>query len=609
MKLILNLIKKTQFWAENYLVLKELRYLSGIALLAIVLTLMSALMEGFGLGFLVAFLRILTEPDAQPLKTGIHWFDISVLGLNLTSTERFYRISWIILLTTWIKVFINYFSSIITEITQLKLLDRFRRQVFEQLTSFQLSFFAKSRVGELINTLTNETERLKTAFGAYSAFLSIGLTCIVYIISLLVISWQLTIAVLVLLYMFSIGLQTFYKFVRERSFATTKANGLFTSIAIEFISGIRTVHAFATQKFERRRFFDASYGILKTNIHLNIVANMIKPLSDGFAVTVLVGLIIFAFGFISKGTIFVSSLLAFFFILFRLIPLLQALNGVILQINSLSGSITNINNFLRRDDKPYFKDGFNDFFRLKKSIEFISVDFGYNPDNLILKDINLTVKEGEMTALVGSSGAGKTTLVDLIARFIDPVKGQILFDGVDSRDFKVETLRKKMAIVSQDTFVFNTSILNNISYGSEGCSIDQVVEAAQFANALEFIQEMPEKFETILGDRGVRLSGGQRQRIAIARALLHNPEILILDEATSALDSISERLIQEALEKLSVGRTVITIAHRLSTIARADKVIVVEQGRIVEQGRYQDLLDQRGKLWNYHKIQHNFDSV
>ncbi len=211
-----------------------------------------------------------------------------------------------------------------------------------------------------------------------------------------------------------------------------------------------------------------------------------------------------------------------------------------------------------------------------------------------------------MTAIVGASGAGKTTLVDLIPRFYDPTLGRILVDGADLREFDINSVRRKLAVVSQDTFIFNTSIRANIAYGSETATEEAIWEAARLANALEFIQEMPEGLDTQMGDRGVRLSGGQRQRIAIARALLRNPEILILDEATSALDSVSERLIQESLETLAAGRTVIAIAHRLSTIVRANKVVVLEQGRIVEQGTYQELLEQRGRLWNYHQMQHDY---
>ena len=231
------------------------------------------------------------------------------------------------------------------------------------------------------------------------------------------------------------------------------------------------------------------------------------------------------------------------------------------------------------------------------------MDFGYDADSLVLHNITLTIEKGKTTALVGASGAGKSTLADLIPRFYDPTAGRILLDGVDLREFKIDSIRRKMAVVSQDTFIFNTTARSNISYGSENATDEEIYEAARLANAMSFIQELPQGFDTILGDRGIRLSGGQRQRIAIARALLRNPEILILDEATSALDSVSEQLIQESIDKISVGRTVIAIAHRLSTIKNADKVIVMEQGRTVEQGSYQDLLSQRGELWKYHQMQ------
>ncbi|QYO68596.1 ATP-binding cassette domain-containing protein [Leptolyngbya sp. 7M] len=214
-----------------------------------------------------------------------------------------------------------------------------------------------------------------------------------------------------------------------------------------------------------------------------------------------------------------------------------------------------------------------------------------------------------MIALVGASGAGKTTLADLIPRFYDPTAGLIQIDGVDLRQFDLTSLRRKIAVVSQDTFIFNASVRDNIAYGLANVSDTAVSEAAHLANALEFIENLPQGFDTQLGDRGVRLSGGQRQRLAIARALLRDPEILILDEATSALDSVSERLIQASLAKLSVGRTVIAIAHRLSTITRADKVVVLEQGQIVEQGSYRDLLQQRGVLWKYHQMQHELESI
>jgi subfamily B ATP-binding cassette protein MsbA len=332
---------------------------------------------------------------------------------------------------------------------------------------------------------------------------------------------------------------------------------------------------------------------------------LIEPLSEGAAVTLLVGLLILAFAMMTQnGQLQSAQLLTFLFVLFRSTPTLRQLDGARAQFSNFQGSLNNIKELLRTDDKTYLHDGTVQFSGLKQAIEFVSVDFGYDPAELVLHNISLTIERGKMTALVGSSGAGKSTLADLIPRFYDPTQGKILIDGVDLREFEINSLRRKLAVVSQDTFIFNTSIRNNIAYALEEVDEAAIREAAQLANALEFIEEMPEGFETQLGDRGVRLSGGQRQRIAIARALLRNPEILILDEATSALDSVSERLIQESIEQLSVGRTVVAIAHRLSTIVRADKVVVMEQGRIVEQGTYQELLERGGKLLQYHQMQH-----
>ncbi|HEY9832561.1 MAG TPA: heterocyst formation ABC transporter subunit HepA [Stenomitos sp.] len=607
---IRSLLKTTKFWQNNYLILREFKHFPQIAILALLFTFLAATFEGVGIGFLLSFLQSLTSPNAKPIQTGIGWFDILVLGVNTSATSRLFRISAFILLTTWTRAVFNYLASIYTELAQLNLLDRLRKQIFEQFQALSLSYFAKTRTGELINTLTTEIERLQRAFGGFSFLLTRGLTALVYFLSMFLLSWQLTIMSMLLFSLLAVGLSTLNARVREASFDVSKASGQFTSTAMEFISGIRTVQAFATQDFERRRFYEASDNIVKTNTKSTMAWALVKPLAEGLATTVLIAMIIVAFTvFVTNGTLQVASLLTFFFVLFRLVPNLQDVNNVLAQLSTLHGSADNIKELLRTDDKPYFQNGRENFSNLKQAIELVSVDFGYEPNQMILENITLTIERGNMTALVGASGAGKTTLADLIPRFYDPTNGQVLIDGVDLREFNINSLRRKMAVVSQDTFIFNTSVRNNIAYGTERASEAEILEVARLANALEFIQEMPEGLETPLGDRGVRLSGGQRQRIAIARALLRNPEILILDEATSALDSVSERLIQESLEKLSVGRTVIAIAHRLSTIASADKVVVLEQGQIVEQGKYQELLERRGKLWKYHQMQHEMGQV
>jgi ABC-type multidrug transport system fused ATPase/permease subunit len=394
--------------------------------------------------------------------------------------------------------------------------------------------------------------------------------------------------------------------VREVSFPVSQANGKFTAIAVEFIAGIRTIQAFSTQAFERQRFYRASAEVVHRSVQSALRWALVRPLAEGLATTVLLGMIILGVTvFVANGTLNIAALLTFVFVLFRLVPALHEINGNIAKIVSFKGSMHNIETLLSPEGKPYIQNGTLPFNGLQRSLRFTSVNFSYSADTPVLRDINLTIQKGQTVALVGESGAGKTTLADLIPRFHDPTSGEIELDGMPLRQFDLYALRRKMAVVSQDTFIFNASVRENIAYGLENAPETAIVEAARLANALNFIQEMPQGFETQLGDRGVRLSGGQRQRIAIARALLRDPEILILDEATSALDSVSERLIQESLEKLSLGRTVIAIAHRLSTIIRADQVVVLEQGRIVEQGTYEELLNRRGKLWNYHQMQYN----
>jgi subfamily B ATP-binding cassette protein MsbA len=600
-----SLVKGSSFWQENSLILREFKYFPWVAIAAIIFALCSAMFEGFGFGFLLAFLQSLVSPDAKPFQTGIQWFDLGVLDINSSATNRLYRVSALILVSTWIRAGFNYLTQFYTELSQQKLVDRLRKRIFEQLQAVNLSYFGKTNSGELINSITGEIGRLQIAFGLLAYVITKALTLLVYVVLMFSISWQLTLVSIVLFSLLIAGLTKLNTRVRESSFAVSTANGKFTTIALEFINGIRTVQAFATQDYERKRFYQASSVLQKASMKAASRWALVRPMAEGLATTVLISMIILAITvFVANGTLETASLLTFLFILFRLVPALHEINGNRAQLSGFGGSIANIQEILRSDNKPYLQDGEHPFDELRRSIDFVAVEFGYNPNQAVLRDITLTIERGKMTALVGGSGAGKTTLVDLIPRFYDPTRGQILIDGRDLRSFAISSLRKRMAIVSQDTFIFNASVRYNIAYGLDEASDEAVWRAAEQANALEFILEMPDQFETQLGDRGVRLSGGQRQRLAIARALLRDPEILILDEATSALDSVSERLIQQSLEQLSEGRTVIAIAHRLSTIVRADKVVVLEQGQIIEQGTYQELLNQRGKLWNYHQMQH-----
>ena len=602
---IRNFLKATRFWKDNYLLLREFKHFRWIAIAAVVTTLLSAFLEGASVGLIASFLQGLTNPEEPPMRTGIEWFDIWILATKASAVSRIYRLSALILIAVWLRSVLNYFGQFYSKLAECYLADSIRKRLFDQLQSLSLSYYSKSRSGDLINSITNEVNQLKQAFSVVSNLITRGSTLLAYVISMFWLSWQLTMASVLLFTLLSVALSNIIARVREASFEVPKANGHLASVAIEFINGIRTVQVSATQDFEQKRFYQATDEVIRTSTKVNTLSALVKPLAEGVSSTILVVMVVIAFNlFILSGQLRAASLLTFMFVLFRMMPLVSQVNQARENLSRFQGSLENIKELLRRDNKIYLPDGHSQFLQLKHSIDFVSLDFGYDDDELVLRNITLSITKGETTALVGASGAGKTTLVDLIPRFYDPTQGRILIDGVDLRELKINSLRHRMAVVSQDTFIFNNTVRYNIAYGLEGLDDEAIWEVARLANASEFIRELPNQLDTILGDRGVRLSGGQRQRIAIARALLRDPEILILDEATSALDSVTERLIQESLEKLSQGRTVIAIAHRLSTIVRADKVVVLEQGRIVEQGKYQELLERRGKLWTYHQMQY-----
>ncbi|NJN88051.1 MAG: ABC transporter ATP-binding protein [Leptolyngbyaceae cyanobacterium SL_7_1] len=600
-----RLLKTTHFWQENKLILREIKKFPGLIVLVLIFSLLTAIFEGFGISFLLTFLQNLVEPSSQPLQTGIGWVDVWILGINAPPLSRLYRISALLLLSTLLRVIFSYLSTIYAEFGKLQLVNNLYKQVFEQLQALSLRFYSQTKAGELLNTITSEVSQLQEAVSTFTNIFVRAMIVLTYGILAVGISWQLTLLAFALFSLAGVGISTLNTWVRESSFPESIARGQLVTTTSEFINGIRTIHAFATQDFERRRFYQASDTVMAATKIATTRYALIRPIAEAVASIVLIGILVVGIGvFVGNGSLTIASLLTFIFILIRAAPAIQEVSGRFSALSRLQGSVQNIENLLSTEGKPYLPNGHIPFRGLSQGIEFLAVDFGYDAKDLVLKEITLTIPKGQTVALVGASGAGKSTLADLITRFYDPTRGSILFDGIDLRELDVTSVRNRMATVSQDTFIFNSTIHNNIAYGLDNVTEAEVLEAARLANAVEFIQKLPEGLDTVLGDRGVRLSGGQRQRIAIARALLRNPEILILDEATSALDSVSERLIQRSLEELSAGRTVIAIAHRLSTIMRADQIVVMEQGRIVEQGTYQELLSLQGKLWKYHQMQH-----
>ena len=601
-------VAKRTISRENLILIGVFRkygYFLGITLF---FSILAAASEGFSIGLLVPFLRNIASDTGESFHTGWEWVDVYVLGANKPREERLYRICGIILIASWCRSGFSYLSESFATIARVKYVMELRNRIVHQLLSVSLQFYSKTRSGEIINSLTTEISRVIQSFQVINVVIIRGTLMIVYMAFMVYVSWELSLIILGFFVLLSLTLTRLIKKITTGGKRVTSASGQFTSALTELINGIRTINSFNTQQYERKRLKVAIDRLAEAMITNGWQRLKVGPLSQGFISTLLIGVVLIATQYyVLPGKLDIALLLAFLFALLRMMPLINELNKQRGMWASLRGSLINVADLLREDNKPYLSDGEQTIESLKSCIQFKDVSFCYSDSVNVLSDINILIKRGKTTAIVGASGAGKSTLVDLIPRFYDPTHGTVSWDGKDLRRIRIDSLREKIAVVSQSTFIFNESVWDNIAYGLEHVEKFRIYDAAQQANALEFIEDMEDGFDTILGDRGVRLSGGQRQRIAIARALLRDPDILILDEATSALDSVSERLVQNSLEKLMKGRTVIAIAHRLSTIENADWVVVLDEGRVVEQGRYDDLLKQKGKLWEFHSLQYQLN--
>ncbi|MDX2100721.1 MAG: ABC transporter ATP-binding protein [Leptolyngbyaceae cyanobacterium bins.59] len=499
-----------------------------------------------------------------------------------------------------------YVSSLISGILTRSLMADLRETGFRLLLEVDLDYYSRMKVGDLINRLGGEIGRTSGAIGSVIQMIINGITALVFIGILLSMSWQLTLIATFLLALVALANQFVVIRSKELGQQLSEMSRVYSSAMIEVLSGIRLVKALANEDREYARL--QQFIRQRERIDFQSQANygLVGPINEVTSIVVIVliivlGRILFAGNLQTLSTILLTYLL----ILFRLLPIVGQLNLQRSQFANAAASVHLVNDFLRREDKPFMQNGTQPFTTLSEGIRFENLSFTYptNLDRQVLKNINLSLPRGTTLALVGSSGAGKSTLADLLPRFYDPQEGRILVDGVDLRDLDLKSFRRNMGIVSQDTFLFNDTIRNNIAYGRNNPTDEAIIQAAKLANAYEFIEQLPKGLDTLIGDRGVLLSGGQRQRLAIARALLQNPEILILDEATSALDTASERLVQAAIENLSRDRTTLVIAHRLSTIQKAEQIAVLHKGQVVEVGTHEELLRKNGHYAQLHAIQ------
>lgn len=569
----------------------------------ILLALFGALFEGVSVALLIPFLQSM-DSGSTGMVTGVDWLDTNVLGVGLSTVGRLNRISLVIIAVSWLRFVLAYAGSLTGTYARTRIVADLRKRCIHQLQSVAVAFFSKSRAGDILNTVTGELARVGAALTVVIESIGALSLLLVYVVFMVAISWQLTAGTLVFLLLLTLALTRLVKSIRTYGYRSVDAHSEFTSTMTEYLAGVKTVVASNTQGFERRRLFERVMRIAHAVFSTVARASLVNPISSAAVTTAIVLIVLVAVRlFVLPGTLDIALLLAFMFALLRMVPKVHTINAQRGQWAQVTGAMAKVGNLLREDDKPYLKDGSREVGPLKTGLRVEAVNFHYAEGEPVLFDVSIDIPRGKTTALVGASGAGKTTLVDLLPRFYDPTDGRITWDGVDLRDYMQTSLRSRIAVVSQDTFVFNDTIAANIAYGSKDVTEAQIREVARQAEALEFIEEMPDGLDTVLGDRGVRLSGGQRQRIAIARALLRDPDLLILDEATSALDSISEKAVQSSLEQLMKGRTVVAIAHRLSTIENADNIVVLEKGRVVEQGTFAELTSRQGQFWEYYSIQ------
>ncbi len=560
-----------------------------------------ALFNGISTALVAPVILGYLDPGAQVLPGPLRQL-VEITGVQ--GDQQFLVLMGLVLLAIVLKNAATYASSLTAARLTQTLTTRIRSEGLKLLMDVDLEFYSANKIGDIINQMGGEIARTADSIKFAIQMFTTIITVVVFLGFLLAISWQLTLASTGLLLLVSIANHFFVRQAKQSGKDLSSSSANYSIALLETLSGMRLVKSAgqeATQYGQLTQFI-RDRELAERQSQANYA--MIGPVNEiaGIGVVLLIviaGKVLFASQMASA-----SLMLMYLLTLFRMLPSIGQLNVLRSQFANTSPSVQIVNAFLSPTDKPIMAQGPQVYQDLRQGIRFENIWFKYpTSQDWILRGVTLDLPKGTTLALVGSSGAGKSTLADLLPRFYDCQKGEILLDGQAIQAFNLPSLRRSMGIVSQETFLFNASVFDNIAYGCPHVNFDDVIAAAQQANAYEFIEKLPQGFDTQIGDRGVMLSGGQRQRLAIARALLRDPDILILDEATSALDTVSERLVQQAIDELSRDRTVLVIAHRLSTIQNADQIAVFDRGEVVEVGKHDELLARQGLYANLYNMQ------
>lgn len=523
------------------------------------------------------------------------------------TSEVLFRICILIVAAFLGKGLFGYLETYYLAYVQQGIIKEFRDRSYKHLHKLPMSYFKNERTGDLISRIINDVAIIQTSFRAvFRSIFREPTTIIVFMIIAISISWKLFLISCIVLPMSVAVIGIVGLNLRKQTKRLQQQVGNISAILQETILGVKIVKAFGMENYENEKFVAFTKKYLKIALKKVRVQNISSPVTEILAVVV--GVVIIYYGgilVIEDKSLEAEEFLGFLFAIFQMIPPMKVMATVNNRIQESIAAGDRVFELL--DTEPSIKniDSPKAIKEFKDKISFEEVNFRYDDSNdEVLNNVSFNVHKGEIVAFVGSSGAGKTTIVDLIPRFFDPTGGRITIDGSDVKEYDLSDLRGLMGIVTQETVLFNEPIISNIAYGLKNFPKDKIIEAAKIANAHKFIEELPDGYDTIIGEQGTKLSGGQRQRLSIARALLKNPPIMIFDEATSALDNESEMWVQEAIENLMKERTTFVIAHRLSTIRNADKIIVLDKGEIIQQGKHDELLmDEDGIYKKLYELQ------
>ncbi len=584
---------------------------TGVLAVTFLASVVASVLDGFTFTLLIPFLRLLFGGAGSVVTDApniVERFLELVVGFAL-GTERAAAVRNVVVLilaAIAVKNLAVYTAGSLGAYIQEGVARDMRAGMFAQIQRLGLGFFQRMKGGQLVSRMIADIEQAcRIVSAALVSMVQNVILIAVYLAILFALSWRLTLITMVLAPAIAAIMRPIQLRFRSRLSGALHDRGEVTAIVSESIEGARLVKAHGAEAYERRRFAQAVNGYSNGIVRAQRLAVLAHPVSETLGAAVVLLLVIFGVSAGPAGTGMRPELfIPFIAIALRLVSPVKALTQFPMQAEVSLAAAERVFEILDETEDDVDPPDAAACPGLVTEIRFEDVWFAYEPGRWVLQGVDLTVRSGEVMAIVGPSGAGKSTLVDLLPRFIEPSRGRVLIDGVSLSAYGRRSLRRIMGIVSQHTVIFNDTVRANIAYGEQSvASFDVVEAAARAANADRFIEQLPQGYDTVLGERGMRLSGGERQRIAIARAILRDPPILILDEATSALDTEGERLIQQAIARLLENRTVLVIAHRISTVARADEIVVLEAGRVVERGRHEDLLAAGGTYQRLHSLE------